>query len=330
MKIHKDNNVTFETLSTNEQKLITKFRKLPHKAQCDIVTAITNRGMICRRNHYRRLINNLYNDNLSVSEIAVNLCLSVNEVDEMLIEIQRLEESHKIRQIQETVAKIKSLMYVDGYSVEYIADETCFSVEEVLKILEISRKPPVNPIVEGKVFLDSRDGQAYRTVKIGNQIWLAENLRYKTFDSVCYDNDDSLCTVYGRLYRWETAKEVSPAGWHLPGLGEWREMINYVGGEEVAGNVLKSVDKWAVDGVVNGGGIDNYGFAALPGGYCTYHRSFRGFAVEGMWWTSTGMGVKRYPTHAHCWCVGSNAYMGSACEHKNNWFSVRCVADGLY
>jgi len=95
-------------------------------------------------------------------------------------------------------------------------------------------------------FTDDRDKQSYVYVKIGEQTWMAENLNYdtKTNGSVCYNNDPANCTIYGRLYNWETAKKSCPTGWHLPSIDEWRELVNLAGGYNVAGKRLKAVGGW--------------------------------------------------------------------------------------
>jgi hypothetical protein len=105
-------------------------------------------------------------------------------------------------------------------------------------------------------------GKTYKTVVIGTQNWMAENLNYNVSGSHCYDNLESNCNKYGRLYDWATAKTVCPAGWHLPSGTEWATLINYVGGSNIAGKKLKATSGWN-----NGGnGQNTYGFSALPGG----------------------------------------------------------------
>jgi len=105
--------------------------------------------------------------------------------------------------------------------------------------------------------IDTRDGKKYKTVKIGNQTWMAENLNYEAKNSKCYDNKQENCTKYGRLYDWSTAMKACPSGWHLPSKDEWQELVDLAGGNLVAGKKLKTKNNW---------GTDDYGFSALLGG----------------------------------------------------------------
>jgi len=147
--------------------------------------------------------------------------------------------------------------------------------------------PPPIPIadIDGLgIFTDSRDGKKYKTVVIGGKRWMGANLNYlpPKGNSWCYNNDNSKCGEYGRLYYWKTAKTVCPSGWHLPSRQEWDNLVTAVGGANKAGKMLKARKGWNN----RGNGKDEYGFSALPGG--RYYGSGFGIAgLNGYWWTAT-------------------------------------------
>jgi uncharacterized protein (TIGR02145 family) len=132
-------------------------------------------------------------------------------------------------------------------------------------------------------FTDARDGKKYKTVKIGGQTWMAENLNYATDNSKCYEHSESYCEKYGRLYNWQTAMKACPSGWHLPSKEEWDELSNSVGGSETEGMYLKARNGWNKDG----NGQDKYGFAALPGGNGSLKGFFFTDGNHGSWWSSS-------------------------------------------
>jgi uncharacterized protein (TIGR02145 family) len=145
---------------------------------------------------------------------------------------------------------------------------------------------------------DSRDSKRYKTVDIGTQTWMAENLNYNVSGSKCPNNNTSNCTIYGRQYNWLTATTVCPTGWHLPSFSEWLVLAAFIGGDN-QGQKLKAKSGWNN----NGNGTDDYGFAALPGGYVCYNcDSFLLIPVDtypdigdaGYWWTDTEAGSLAY------------------------------------
>ena len=145
---------------------------------------------------------------------------------------------------------------------------------------------------------DERDGKTYKTVKIGEQTWMAENLNYNAEGSKCYENKQENCAKYGRLYNWQTAMKSCPAGWHLPSEEEWIVLIETAGGKEKAGKKLKAKEGWKRRCCNTSNGTDDYGFSALPTGefffpkmdqFMDAHDSARGNYAA--WWSATWMGV---------------------------------------
>jgi uncharacterized protein (TIGR02145 family) len=166
-----------------------------------------------------------------------------------------------------------------------------------------------------------RDGNSYRTVKIGSQTWMAENLNVRTKDSWCYNNNESKsnCQKYGRLYTWNAAMEACPSGWHLPSKSEFEMLIEAVGGEWKAGKMLKSKTGWSG----SGNGTDAYAFSALPAGLRDYDGYFRSEGDCANFWSSTGYDSN----HAYSMLLYDDDLASLNGNYKDDGFSVRCLKD---
>jgi len=184
----------------------------------------------------------------------------------------------------------------------------------------------------GTDIVDPRDKQIYRTVKIGTQNWMAENLSFKSDGSRCYGDNERNCERYGRQYNWEEAMKACPSGWHLPSDEEWETLVKYVDPNagsgccnNRAGTKLKSKSGWNEYEGRSGNGTDEYGFSALPGGHGYDNGSFRNVGDYGGWWSSTendaarayGRGVNNQ---------SSTVYRGGL-SGKSYRYSVRCLRD---
>ena len=184
--------------------------------------------------------------------------------------------------------------------------------------------------------VDDRDGQTYKTVKIGDQVWMAENLNYEVDSSFCYNDSAEYCEKYGRLYRWAAAigrserecgyrntcyspsgLSVCPSGWHLPSMKEWGTLFNAVGGSSTAGKMLKSTSGWN-DG---GNGTDAFGFSAFPAGRRIDNGYFENEGGNAYFWSSTDYySLEAYLTYLY---YNDGAYQyGNA---KYCGYSVRCI-----
>lgn len=206
---------------------------------------------------------------------------------------------------------------------------------------------------ETGTFIDERDGQVYKWVKIENEVWMAQNLNIESvtiklpdntieesFIRRCYKNDPDNCRVYGGLYTDQVikyyadaygAKNICPKGWHLPRENEWLYLINYLGGQKVAGNAMKESGKTHWKGR-NKGVTNSSGFSALPGGVCIYDETGNTYMVRGStaaFWSSTRiysilLGVEGFSTF--------RLYKNTSKVHKDNSLgvsalSVRCIRD---
>ncbi|MCO5231440.1 MAG: fibrobacter succinogenes major paralogous domain-containing protein [Chitinophagales bacterium] len=195
------------------------------------------------------------------------------------------------------------------------------------------------PIDEFGTLTDTRDGQKYKTVKIGNQTWFAENLRYAgnipnvtdatewinlSTPAWCYyDNESANNDVYGKLYNWYavSTSNICPNGWHIPTDGEWKTLSNYLGGESVAGGKMKSTTGWNSP---NTDATNESGFSGLPGGYRTilYDGKFGDKGNMGQWWSSTDNPVLYFRGLRY-----DNRALINYFSNPNFGYSCRCVKD---
>jgi len=178
-------------------------------------------------------------------------------------------------------------------------------------------------------------GQTYKTVEIGTQTWMAENLNYNASGSVCYDNIADNCTKYGRLYNWATAIVACPEGWHLPSKEEWETLIITVGGSSTAGKMLQRVnpyndyyDEWwynRQDIMPWEYYTNEYGFSALPGGNGYPNGYFSGVGVGdyGYYWSASEVGSR---DEAYSRYMDSQQNVDYR-NPKGYLFSVRCLKD---
>jgi len=187
-------------------------------------------------------------------------------------------------------------------------------------------------------FKDKRDGKTYKTVKIGEQWWFAENLNFVTESgSWCYDNKNNYCDSYGRLYNFKTAINVCPIGWHLSKISDWELLESNLGMDLINADTMGLLNQHSIDSINVGGKlksasnwkvlhtdvITESGFEALPSGQRNSNGSFSdaGFAA---WFYFNENGVYHLSQDSYrgdIWRLRPNAYPDSF----GTAFSVRCV-----
>jgi uncharacterized protein (TIGR02145 family) len=205
-------------------------------------------------------------------------------------------------------------------------------------------------IIIATLLLSCGNNQKFKTVTIGDQVWMAENLnvdKFRNGDPIphaqtaeewqqagengqpawCYyDNDPANGKIYGKLYNWYAVSDwrgLAPEGWRIPSDEDWEKLIKLLGGEEAAGGKLKATDTtyWQSP---NTCATNETGFAALPGGYRHASGSFKGIGNYGTFWSSTEASSLNawyrvlYDDYA-------NVYRNDF--SKGSGFSVRCLRD---
>ncbi len=226
-----------------------------------------------------------------------------------------------------------------------------YSVDSLNNHYEIPLTIEIEPIVvPGEDLVDARDGEIYKTIHLGTQLWMAENLRatlYNDESPIDYpgtniteweDNTtgayawyDHTQTEYGPLYNWHAVNtgKLCPTGWHIPSDEEWNVLANYLGGESIAGSKMKETgtDHWEAP---NSDATNVSAFSALPAGWVYYvngHFSYLG--ERAIFWSSdeginADHGISRHIRSEDPELI---RYTSSNSSNKGNGFSCRCIKD---
>ena len=210
----------------------------------------------------------------------------------------------------------------------------------------VSRSTIVGVGCNGTASVTDGNGNVYQTVEIGGQCWMAENLRTANYASgtaiteelnpnswgiptfgltVPNDPDVGLPPLYGNLYNWyavSDSRSVCPNGWSVPTRAQWEVLIDYAGGIQSAGYLLRAAEGWGANDPSAG---DPYEFAALPGGYLDVFSGFEGRSTEVHFWSADDLAQGNM-----AWSV-CHSSEGSAIEFsaisKNKGLAVRCIKD---
>jgi uncharacterized protein (TIGR02145 family) len=185
-------------------------------------------------------------------------------------------------------------------------------------------KTNLSPNQKSDIFVDVRDQKTYKTIKIGNQIWMAENLAYNT-NSGCwaYENKNTNIPNYGYLYNWNAAKAACPPGWRIPTDADWITLVNTLKGESLASTKMKSQIGWDDFNGRNGNGNNLSCFFALPGGfYDNNENSFSGLGKYAYFWSSTEIDENYAMLRLLSY---DDAVIQRYSRGKSLGFSVRCI-----
>ena len=227
------------------------------------------------------------------------------------------------------------------------SDGSSLSSSSAMSSGSVYRSGPCKVETDENCFKDDRDGQTYKTVKIGDQVWMAENLNFETDESVCYNDSVEYCDTYGRLYTWGAAMDsagtwsvngkgcgylktcsptgtirgVCPNGWHLPSNAEWETLFNAVGGKTIAGKKLKSTSGWNS----SRNGTDAFSFSALPAGRRDDDGNYNYEGSLAYFWSSMELNID-YACFVNLYYDNDDAFLNNY-DYKYVGFSVRCLQD---
>ncbi len=303
-------------------------------------------ALIVNRN-YIRLYN--FTDDMKKKAANVNADKYVNPTDALLINRRYIKLLNAFKAGDWLFAQ--DTITVNGSNVKHYIKGLCYG--DVNASFTWS-----NPIGCGYELVDSRDGQTYRTVKIGNQCWMKENINIGTIinsnsnstdnsaiEKYCYNDSTKYCDIYGGLYQWdemmqyvttEKTQGICPTGWHIPSDREWYTLENFIDptivdpnlaggrGTDICGKVREAgIAHWTSP---NTGATNSSGFTALPGGYLE-GSFFDGIGVIADIWSSTLNADSEPSPWARLFSKSTN-YSARVTLYRNfDRISVRCLKD---
>jgi len=212
-----------------------------------------------------------------------------------------------------------------------------------IALRQLTELPVENLMPNSSNNITDKDRNSYNIVKIGNQFWMAENLKttkfndgtaiplvsyYKAWSNLlspgyCWYNDDpgSNKTNYGALYNGYTVStgKLCPTGWHVPSDVEWTILTTFLGGETLAGGKLKEINNWMSP---NTGATNETGFKALPGGSRGTLGSFMDERLRGHWWSSTEYDKTNIMNNTMAY---SSSQVTGSSDNKKSGLAVRCI-----
>jgi uncharacterized protein (TIGR02145 family) len=232
--------------------------------------------------------------------------------------------------------KLNVLFVTTIVFVVYIGSSSCKKDEPKTDSIIVTEDTPVTDY----------DGNSYKTIKIGNQIWMAENLRSTHYNdgtpipNFTYNNSDADVITYGRLYSWASVMKgsassnsnpshvqgVAPVGWHIPSRAEWQQLIDYLGGLSVAGGKLKETGNthWLNSNV---GTTNESKFTALPAGMYAFWGEFQWIGDYCAFTSTTDNSVTGHPAYITVKLNYNNTQATMGDFHPDDAVSVRCVKD---
>lgn len=244
----------------------------------------------------------------------------------------------------------------DTYNVEILKEgyhsyyET-YTLETLYTYSETPLTIEIEPIgIQGEDLVDARDGKIYKTIQLGSQLWMAENLRatlyndgspieYPGMDITAWEDNttgayawyDYTETEYGPLYNWYavSTRKLCPTGWHIPTDEEWNELGTYLGGDNIAGSMMKETgtEYWEAP---NSDATNASGFSAIPAGWAYYvNGDFSYLGERAVFWSSeegynVDHGISRHLVSGDERLI---RYTSSNSSNKGNGFSCRCIKD---